>query len=331
MLIDIKEFLENRFDIIFDVRSPKEYEHSHIPGSKNFYVLNNEEHSEIGYIYKQVSKREASKKGLIYILKNIASQLEKIDGLENKKILVYCARGGKRSESLYTILKQLNLDVYKLKGGYKVYRKYVSEYFQNLPHKKFLVLRGNSGCGKSELIEKLSPSIHLEKLANHYGSIFGYKGTQPTQKMFENMLFEEIRKIDPNEYIFIEAESAKIGNLIIPGVLLKRMKESVQIEITAPFEQRVERILKYYGNIDKKNFYANLERLKRYISKEMYQKLLDYFENGEIKKIAQIMLLEYYDKVYKKRKADYIVENDNLQECVDKLLKIKQSLEKKIT
>jgi len=327
MLIDIEEYLKKNFDIIFDARSPKEYNESHIPGSENFYVLNDEQHAEIGYIYKQISKKEASKKGLIYILRNIASRLEKTENLYNKRILIYCSRGGKRSESLYTILKQLNLNVYKLKGGYKSYRNYVSRYLQNLPHEKFIVLRGNSGCGKSELIEKLRPSIHLEKLANHYGSTFGYKGEQPSQKMFENMLFENFRKIDENEYIFIEAESSKIGKLILPGVLPKRIKEGVQIEITAPLKQRIKRILEYYGDIDKENFYNNLEKLKKYISNDLYKKLINYYEEGDLEKIAKIMLLEYYDRVYKKRDTEIVIENNDINKTLEKLLKLKQNLE----
>lgn len=326
MLINLETFLNNEFDVIFDVRSPKEFEESHIPGAKNFYVLNNEEHSEIGYIYKQISKKEASKKGLIYILKNIAWQLEKFDNLENKKILIYCARGGKRSFSLYTILKELNLDVYRLEGGYKAYRSYVSKYFQNLPHKNFIVLRGNSGCGKSELIEMLSPSIHLEKLANHYGSNFGSRGFQPSQKMFENMLFEEFRRINVNEYIFIEAESSKIGKLILPGVLPKRIQEGIQIEITAPLKRRIERTLKYYGNIDKQNFYENLNKLKKFISSKTYEKLIKLYDSGNLREVAKIMLLEYYDRVYKKRKSHYIVINEDLQKAKREILKIKNKI-----
>ena len=329
MLVDINEYLKNNFDIVFDVRSPREFEESHIPGAQNFYVLNNKEHEEIGYIYKQISKKEASKKGLIYILKNIAHQLEKFNDLENKKILIYCARGGKRSLALYTILKQLNLDVYRLNGGYKAYRKYVSNFFQEMPHKKFLVLRGNSGCGKSELIEKLSPSIHLEKLANHYGSAFGYKGEQPSQKMFENMLFEEFRKIDENEHIFIEAESARIGKLLLPGVLPKRIRNGIQIEIKAPLNQRIERILKYYGNIDKTHFYKNLDKIKKFISNETYESLLKFYNEGNLKKVAEIMLLEYYDRVYKKKEADFQVYNDDLKKALKEILEIKQKITNK--
>ncbi len=38
------------------------------------------------------------------------------------------------------------------------------------------------------------------------------------------------------------------------------------------------------------------------------------------------MLLDYYDKVYKKKEADFVIENVDLKKSVEKLLEIKNSL-----
>ena len=43
------------FDEIIDVRSPSEFAADHIPGAINYPVLNDEERTRIGTIYKQVS------------------------------------------------------------------------------------------------------------------------------------------------------------------------------------------------------------------------------------------------------------------------------------
>jgi tRNA 2-selenouridine synthase len=326
MLINMNDYLKTDFDMIIDARSPKEFEESHIPGSINLYVLNNEEHHEIGYLYKQVSKKAANKKGVIYILKNIASHLENNE-FENKKILIYCARGGKRSESFYVILRQLGFDVYKLNRGYKAYRKYVSGYLQNIPN-NFLVLRGPSGCGKSELIQNSSHSLDLEKLANHYGSSFGSRGKQPSQKMFENLIFEKLRKVDKNDYVFVEAESSRLGNLLLPGNLTKKIKTSPQIEINAPLEDRIKRILKYYGDIDKNAFSENLNKIKKYISNESYNEIFSSFEKGNLEKVAKILLVDYYDKVYKKKESDYFILNTDIETTLKKLKEIKEKFVK---
>jgi tRNA 2-selenouridine synthase len=319
MHISIHDFLSLDFDYIIDARSPKEYEESHIPGSINLYVLNNEEHHIIGNMYKNISKSKAKKEGVIYILKNISMHLEKIDFKPGSKIAIYCARGGNRSTALYTILSQLDYKVYKLEGGYKAYRKWVVNYLENFPHDKFVTLRGNTGCGKTEILNFLSPSLNLEELANHYGSNFGNRGKQPSQKMFENTIASFLNKTDPNEPIYIEAESSKIGKLFLPKHLLTKMREGLQIEITAPMKERIKRILKYYGNIDKKEFNENLEKIKKHISGKVYEEIKNAYESGNLEKVAEILLTQYYDKVYKKREAAVTFVNTNPQATAQKI------------
>jgi len=48
-------------DELIDVRSPSEYELDHIPGAKNFPVLNDEERHHVGWTYKNKSAFEAKK------------------------------------------------------------------------------------------------------------------------------------------------------------------------------------------------------------------------------------------------------------------------------
>ena len=45
----------DKFDTIIDVRSPSEFADDHIPGAINLPVLDNQQRSEIGTIYKQIS------------------------------------------------------------------------------------------------------------------------------------------------------------------------------------------------------------------------------------------------------------------------------------
>ena len=327
-VIGIEEFLNEKFDYILDARSPKEFKESHIPGSENFYVLNNAQHSYIGNMYKNYSKFQAKKEAVSFMLENISAQLKEFDAKPGSKIAVYCARGGKRSTALYTILSQLDYRVYKLEGGYKAYRKWVLSYLQKFPHKNFIVLRGNSGCGKSELLNYLKPSLDLEKLANHYGSLFGNRGPQPSQKQFENEIAWFLYNTNPHKPIFVEAESPRIGNLIIPKRLHQRMLSGIQIEITADISERIKRIVKYYGNIDKNEFIKNLEKIKPFISGKIYEKIKENFNKGNLEKVAEILLLEYYDKKYKKQKADFIVKNENLQKTIQEINSIAASVVK---
>jgi tRNA 2-selenouridine synthase len=58
-----------------------------------------------------------------------------------------------------------------------------------------IVIGGQTGCGKTLLLDKINNRIDLEGLANHRGSAFGNTTTpQPTQLNFENVLAVELIK-----------------------------------------------------------------------------------------------------------------------------------------
>ncbi len=314
--ISTDEFLAqyDSFDLIIDARSPSEYEHSKIPKAINLFALSDKEHEEIGYIYKQNSKNDAKVKGASYICINASRHIFELNKLckIGSKIAIYCARGGLRSGSLATIFSNIGYRVNKLDKGYKGFRSKAVNYLENFPHKNFIVLGGNTGCGKSELIQKLPNSIDLEALANHLGSTFGaIKGEQPSQKEFQNRLFFELQNKDVNRPIFIEGESKRIGKIILPDLLYKRMGEGVRIEITAPIDQRVQRIMKDYIEVDDNFFYYCMDRITPYIKKEAREEAISSYEEKNLAQVSKILLLYYYDKVYKKpKKIDKTVSNE---------------------
>lgn len=315
--ISTEEFLDqyNEFDLIIDARSPSEYAHSKIPNAINIYALNDNEHEEIGYIYKQKSRSEAKVKGASFICQNASKHVFELNRLckIGSKIAIYCARGGLRSNSLATIFSNIGYRVYKLERGYKGFRSKVVKYLEDFPHKDFIVLGGNTGCGKSELIQELPNSIDLEGLANHLGSTFGaVKGEQPSQKEFQNRLFFKLLNSKKDKPIFIEGESKRIGKIILPDLLYKRMCEGKRIEITAPIEQRIDRIMKDYINIDDDFFYYCMDRITPYIKKEIKEKIIEYYKQNNLEKVSELLLLDYYDNVYKKpSKIDLTISNDN--------------------
>ena len=323
--LTINEFYKNidNYALIIDTRSPKEFKESHMPTAKNLYALNDVEHHEIGEMYVQHSKQDAKVLGASYICQNISNHLKKINKICSlgNQIGIYCARGGLRSTSLATILSIIGFRVYKIERGYKDYRQYVLNYIENFKHENFIVLGGNTGCGKSELIQKLSPSLDLEGLVNHLGSTFGLvNGAQPSQKAFQNKLAYKLQCIDENSWIFIEAESKKIGSIIQPDLLHNKIQSGFRVEITAPLEQRVERILKDYINIDDEYFFASMEKISPYIAKKSKLEAIKSYENRDLSKVAEILLVEYYDKVYRKpKKIDYIIDNTNESEALCEL------------
>lgn len=329
-IISTEEFLNDykEYDLIIDARSPEEYSHSKIPNAINLYALNDAEHQEVGYLYKKVSKNEAKLKGASYICLNASRHIYTLNDLckIGSKIAIYCARGGLRSASLATIFSNIGYRVHKLDFGYKGYRNVVVNYLENFVSSDFIVLGGNTGCGKSELIQRLENSIDLEGLANHLGSTFGsIKGAQPTQKEFQNRLFTALRSMENGKPIFIEGESKRIGSIILPDLLYERMGKGIRIEITAPIEQRIERILKDYNNIDDDFFYDSMEKIAPYIKKTAKLEAIKFYQEKNLPKVAEILLLDYYDNVYKKPEiVDLSIDNSNISVTLSKLYKIKK-------
>lgn len=316
------------FDFIIDVRSPREYESSHIPNALNLPIFSDSEFQKIGLLYKQ-NTLEANFLGASLACKNIANIIENNrDILSHKnKILLYCARGGNRSLGLYQVLKALKLRVQRLDNGYKGYRKSIVEFLDSPIKRDFLALCGNTGCGKSDLIKMAQDwSIDLESLCNHYGSSFGFlAGKQPSVKMFQNTLANELF-IKNAKILLIENESKKLGNIILPNELYKAYQDSPKILITCSLENRIKRILGLYENISNKDLINTIEKISPYISKNIKNEIIKSLENNDKSKVTEILITKYYDKTYKVATYDFIVHSDDLSKAYANIQDIRDGL-----
>ena len=67
--INIKDFvLKLDKTCLFDVRSPSEYNHAHIPGAKSLPIFSDDERKIVGTLYKQESREKAIKNRFSYSL-----------------------------------------------------------------------------------------------------------------------------------------------------------------------------------------------------------------------------------------------------------------------
>jgi tRNA 2-selenouridine synthase len=237
------------FDEIIDTRSESEFAEDHIPGAINCPVLNDAERARVGTLYKQVSPFEAKRIGAALVSRNIAHHLETrfADRPRNWRPLVYCWRGGTRSEAFAHVLHQVGWRVGRLDGGYKAYRRALMRDLEELPRKlHWQVVCGATGSGKSRLLQGLrecgAQVLDLEALASHRGSVLGDLPDQPQpgQKMFESLLWAELRRFARAAPVFVEAESKQIGTINLPEILVAAMRESECIRIDADMAIRVE-------------------------------------------------------------------------------------------
>jgi tRNA 2-selenouridine synthase len=243
------------FDEVIDVRSEAEFAEDHVPAACNLPVLNNAERHEVGCLHKQVSPFAAKRRGAALVAANIARHLDTAlaDRPREWRPLVYCWRGGKRSGAMRQVLREVGWDAHALDGGYKAYRRHVVAELAQQPERfRFQIVCGETGSGKSRLLAALRAAgaqvLDLEDLARHRGSVLGDlpNQVQPSQKMFESLLWRALGEFDPTRAVFVESESKKIGRIQVPEALITRMWQSPCVRLAIPLEQRVRLLLQDY-------------------------------------------------------------------------------------
>ena len=305
----LTELLDHGFDTVIDVRSPAEFAEDHVPGAINLPVLDNEERARVGTIYKQVSPFDARKIGAALVFRNAAHHIETSlshhDG--GWRPLVYCWRGGQRSGSFAWLLKEIGWRSDVVQGGYKTYRRLVADmlHHQALPF-RFVQLGGYTGTAKTELLPLLATRgvqvIDLEGLANHRGSLLGSMGEQPSQKAFESALAGVLSRLDPARPVLVEAESSKIGEILVPPSLWDGMKVAPWIEVTAPLEARTEYLLRAYDDIlsDKATLQARLAPLKAHRGEALVGQWTRLSAAGDKRALTRSLMEDHYDPAYAK-------------------------------
>ncbi|MGZ9812606.1 tRNA 2-selenouridine(34) synthase MnmH [Pseudoroseicyclus sp. H15] len=303
-------FLNHGFDDVIDVRSPAEYAEDHVPGAISLPVLSNEERAVVGTIYKQESPFKARKVGAALVACNAAEHIQGplADRDGGWQPLVYCWRGGQRSNSFASILSQIGWRADVVDGGYKTWRRLVSAalYEGELPH-RMIVIDGDTGTAKTELLHRLAARgrqvLDLEGVANHRGSLLGpMPEGQPAQKGFETELAVKLAALSPDEPVLVEAESSKIGQLTLPPALWKSMGEAGRIVISAPVEARARYLARAYDDIaaDKAGLAEKLGALVRLRGREVVDGWLALSEAGEHEALAEALMVQHYDPAYAK-------------------------------
>lgn len=298
------------FDEIIDVRSPAEFAEDHMPGAINLPALSNEERARVGTIYVQEDPFKARKIGAALVSRNMAAHLEGplADREGAYKPLVYCWRGGQRSGSVAIILKQIGWRADTVEGGYQAYRRLVSKalYEGTMPC-PVVVIDGGTGTAKTRLLTHLAEqgaqTLDLEAMADHRGSLFGpVSETQPSQKAFESQLAMGLAGLDPNRPVYVEAESSKIGRLIIPPVLWQAMIAAPNIRLSAPLDARVRHLLTAYPDMleDSGKLCDVLDQLTRYHGRETVQHWQALAQARDFEPLIRALVQTHYDPRYRR-------------------------------
>jgi tRNA 2-selenouridine synthase len=319
------------FDEVIDVRSPAEYALDHVPHAVNCPVLDDAERAKVGTLYAQVSPFDAKKLGAALVSKNIARHIEeRFRGREKSwRPLVYCWRGGQRSGAMAHVLRQIGWDAATLAGGYRAYRRDVLAQLETLPARlRFRVVCGATGSGKSRLLEVLAAQgaqvLDLERLASHRGSLLGELPgePQPSQKMFDSLLWDVLRRLDPAKAVFAEAESKKIGQLQVPTKLLERMREGDCLRLEVPLPERVRFLIAEYRHFleDPRALKEKLRGLTGHHGHAVIERWLALADALAWEELVANLLGAHYDPAYLRATAqNYVHYDDGMRLSIERL------------
>lgn len=295
---------------LIDVRAPVEFREGSIPYSVNLPILTDEERHLIGICYKSKGQDDAIILGHQLVsgeIKNnrVAAWMSFIE--QNPTAEVFCFRGGLRSEISCQWLSESGIKRSPITGGYKRIRQFFLSWINEAPRPQLFRLGGLTGSGKTKLLHHLNNHMDLEDFANHRGSAFGYKGEQPSQITFENLIGLSLLKNQSR--LIVEDESATLGKLSIPLNFFKSMNQSPLLILRTPIEERVLTIFNDYVLHQNALFFLNAtksitKKLGGVRSTKLLQEISRAFELGYNLQDHQTwiseFLLDYYDPLYQK-------------------------------
>jgi tRNA 2-selenouridine synthase len=296
---------------LIDVRTPLEFEEDHIPGAHNVPLLTNEERVEVGTIYKRVGPLEARRRALELTCSRFSGMVDRILSVAaGRPIVVYCWRGGLRSQSVAMLVETCGTTACQLAGGYKSYRSQVSDFFEKCEFSSpLIVIHGMTGVGKTTFINGLDQAkwatIDLEGIACHRGSAFGSLGLEQTvtQKYFETHLWDAFRRLPAGKPVVLEGESQRIGRYSLPGTLYQKMAGSCKVWCHTTIETRIVRLAQEYGHREyQAKMLEALERIKKKLGGVRFAELKSRVEAWDVEGIARGWIEEYNDKMYYKNR-----------------------------
>jgi tRNA 2-selenouridine synthase len=242
---------------LIDVRAPVEFVQGSLPGAVNIPILGDEERAVVGTTYKYQGSEAAVRLGYEMISGFVKQTLlqQWLDFIQrHQQAVLYCFRGGKRSQITQQWLKEAGVDRPLIVGGYKMARHFLIDTIDRFSENhSLLVVTGPTGSGKTRLIRDIRnnyPALDIEAIARHRGSAFGgLPILQPAQIDFENRLAVNLLKLEHGiQYkpVVVEDESRNIGSVYLPASFFTRMRNSEVIWIDESFETRVSNIFADY-------------------------------------------------------------------------------------
>ncbi|PSW21039.1 tRNA 2-selenouridine(34) synthase MnmH [Photobacterium sanctipauli] len=265
---------------LMDMRAPIEFAQGAFPTSDNRPLMQDDEREAVGTCYKEQGQQAAIALGHELVNGEVKAQRVaqwKAFCEANPNGYLYCFRGGLRSRITQQWLQEAGIDYPMVVGGYKALRRYLIDTIDAVAAKPMTLIGGNTGCGKTIMVNEVDNAIDLEGAANHRGSSFGrYVTPQRTQIDFENVLAVAMLKKQAagHDHLVFEDEGKIIGSVSVPLSINQAMQQAPIAIVDDPLDVRLERLLDDYVVRMQRDFVA------QYGEEDGWQKFAEYLERG---------------------------------------------------
>ena len=311
---DYASILRNGRPLI-DVRSPVEYRRGAVPGAVNLPLLTDDERDAVGKTYKARGHDSAVAQGHELVADDTkASRVAawRDFAVEHPEALITCWRGGLRSQIAQGWLADAGIDLPRVAGGFKALRQFCLETIQTAGDRRFMVVGGRTGSGKTRVVCAARAHVDLEAIANHRGSAFGgFPTPQPPPVTFENAVAVALLKLSPDCVVVVEDESRTIGRLAIPAALHEAMQQAPIVLLDVDHTARADNIYREYvveADDPEPHLSTALSRIERRLGGVRYRELAtlmdaafraDASQRPDAHRLWIRRLLEYYyDPMY---------------------------------
>lgn len=234
--------------LLIDVRAPVEFAQGSLPGAISLPLMDDEERHRVGIEYKQAGQAAAIALGERLVSGSLkAGRVEAWQRAlqRHPDALVFCYRGGLRSQIAQQWLAEAGMPRPRIAGGWKAMRAALCDRIDAAAERPLLVVGGLTGCAKTSLIQRLDNGLDLEACARHKGSAFGrHPLTAPSQIDFEHAMGLGLLDIDGP--CVLEDESRHIGAINVPLAFWRAMERAPRVRVEMPLDWRLAQIRKDY-------------------------------------------------------------------------------------
>lgn len=233
---------------LIDVRAPVEFAQGALPGAVNLPLMNDDERRRVGIAYKKHGQAAAIALGEQLVSGDVKDARVKAWQeyvAQHPNAVIYCFRGGLRSQIAQTWLLDAGTQRPRIDGGWKALRRALMARIDSAAEHPVLIIGGLTGCAKTVLINQLEGGVDLEGFARHKGSAFGRMPEPPPSQIdFEHTLAKRLLALSGP--LVVEDESRQIGNVNVPLTFWRAMEKAPRIRIEMPLDWRLAQLIQDY-------------------------------------------------------------------------------------